>query len=216
LGINYRTSHQIRVQADRLLPSSIADVDGNAEDRRGTMSVFNGAAPTIEIFADAEEEAESVGRWVADRMAEGVEPHEIGIFVRSSAQHRRARNAVNQAGLLAVELSDRIEITSGKVAIGTMHLVKGLEFRAVAVMACDDEIIPSQERIENVGDDADLEEVHNSERHLLYVACSRSSSSDWGQAGIGVLGRSEPNGVSEFRREYRRRPVIIGVDANPL
>jgi superfamily I DNA/RNA helicase len=55
-----------------------------------------------------------------------------------------------------------------------MHLAKGLEFRAVAVMACDDEIIPSQERIENVGDEADLEEVYDSERHLLYVACTRA------------------------------------------
>ena len=41
-----------------------------------------------------------------------------------------------------------------------MHLAKGLEFRAVAVMACDDEIIPLQERIETVGDDADLQEVY--------------------------------------------------------
>src|SRR5882757_2108253 len=52
--------------------------------------------------------------------------------------------------------------------------LKGLEFRAVAVMACDDEIIPLQERIENVADDADLEEVYDSERHLLYVACTRA------------------------------------------
>ena len=54
-----------------------------------------------------------------------------------------------------------------------MHLAKGLEFRAVAVMACYDEIIPSQERIETVGDDADLREVYDTERHLLYVACTR-------------------------------------------
>jgi hypothetical protein len=37
LRINHRTSHQIRVQADRLLPAALADVDGNAED---------GAAPS--------------------------------------------------------------------------------------------------------------------------------------------------------------------------
>ena len=55
-----------------------------------------------------------------------------------------------------------------------MHLAKGLEFRAVAVMACDDEIIPLQERIETVGDDADLQEVYDTERHLLYVACTRA------------------------------------------
>jgi superfamily I DNA/RNA helicase len=74
----------------------------------------------------------------------------------------------------AAELSDKVEVTPGKLSIGTMHLAKGLEFRAVAVMACDDEIIPSQERIENVADDADLEEVYNTERHLLYVACTRA------------------------------------------
>jgi hypothetical protein len=37
LRINYRTSHQIRAQADRVLPSALTDVDGNAEDRRGTV-----------------------------------------------------------------------------------------------------------------------------------------------------------------------------------
>ena len=58
--------------------------------------------------------------------------------------------------------------------IATMHLAKGLEFRAVAVMACDDEVIPLQERIQNVGDDADLQEVYETERHLLYVACTRA------------------------------------------
>ena len=51
---------------------------------------------------------------------------------------------------------------------------QGLAFRAVAVMACDDEVIPRQERIETAADHADLEEVFNTERHLLYVACTRA------------------------------------------
>jgi superfamily I DNA/RNA helicase len=54
-----------------------------------------------------------------------------------------------------------------------MHLANGLEFRAVAVMAYDDEILPLQERIETVADDSELE-VYNTERHLLYVACTRA------------------------------------------
>lgn len=53
-------------------------------------------------------------------------------------------------------------------------VIKGLEFRAVAVMACDDEVIPLQDRIESVADEGDLEEVYNTERHLLYVACTRA------------------------------------------
>ena len=51
---------------------------------------------------------------------------------------------------------------------------QGLEFRAVVVMACDDELIPSQERIETVGYDADLQEVYDTERQFLYVACTRA------------------------------------------
>ena len=42
------------------------------------------------------------------------------------------------------------------------------------MMACDDEVIPLQERIESVADEADLEDVYTTERHLLYVACTRA------------------------------------------
>jgi superfamily I DNA/RNA helicase len=174
LRINYRTSHQIRSHADRLLPPELADVDGNSESRRGTISVFNGVDPVIETFADQDKEAAAVGIWLAERIAEGVPPHEIGVFVSANGQLRRARSAVKTACATAVELSDKIETTQGRISIGTMHLAKGLEFRAVAVMACDDDVIPLQERIETVADEADLEDVYNTERHLLYVACTRA------------------------------------------
>lgn len=55
-----------------------------------------------------------------------------------------------------------------------MHLAKGLELRAVAVMACDDPVRPQQSRIESVMDEFDLEEVYNTERYLLYRACTRA------------------------------------------
>jgi len=44
----------------------------------------------------------------------------------------------------------------------------------VVVMACDDEVIPLQERIESAADESELEEVYSTERHLLYVACTRA------------------------------------------
>jgi len=73
-----------------------------------------------------------------------------------------------------MELSDRLSFAEGRIAVSTMHLAKGLEFRAVVVMACDDEVLPLQERVETVGDESNLEEVYNTERHLLYVACTRA------------------------------------------
>jgi superfamily I DNA/RNA helicase/mRNA-degrading endonuclease RelE of RelBE toxin-antitoxin system len=173
LRINYRTSHQIRVQADRLLGPEVSDVDGNVEDRRTTVSLFNGPMPTVKIVETVEEESEAVGEWLKARTNEGVQPHEMAVFVRSSAQLDRAKAAAKHAELSLKVLDENVETAIGKISIGTMHLAKGLEFRAVAVMACDDEVIPLQGRIETVVDDADLEDVYNTERQLLYVACTR-------------------------------------------
>ena len=174
LRVNYRTSHQIRQQADRLLGPAVTDVDGNTEDRSDTVSVFNGPCPAIGRFATEAEEIAAVANWLAGQTEAGVQPHEAGVFVRSPAQLDRAQQAVEKSGLPFRILDEHVTTTSGQVSISTMHLAKGLEFRAVAVMACDDEVIPLQERIESIADDADLQEVYDTERHLLYVACTRA------------------------------------------
>lgn len=174
LRVNYRTSHQIRTQADRLLGPAVADVDGNTEDRSDTVSVFNGPPATIRSLKSESEEIKTVGNWIMERAKAGVLPHELGVFVRSAAQLDRARAAAKETGMAFKVLDEHVETTSGHLSISTMHLAKGLEFRAVVVMACDDEVIPLQERIETVGDDADLREVYDTERHLLYVACTRA------------------------------------------
>ena len=101
-------------------------------------------------------------------------PAEIAVFVRSAPEVSRAVDAVRAAGLEPVLLNDNLATAVGKIAVSTMHLAKGMEFRAVIVMACDDEVIPSQTRIEAVGDEAELEDVYNTERQLLYVACTRA------------------------------------------
>ena len=176
LRVNYRTSHQIRTQADRLLGPVVTDVDGNSEDRSDTVSVFNGPPPDDSHRSRAKaRRSKTVGNWIAEQAKAG----------RDAARVRRVRpirqrNWIvrelpsKEAGLAFKVLDEHVETASGHVSISTMHLAKGLEFRAVVVMACDDEIIPLQERIETVGDDADLQEVYDTERHLLYVACTRA------------------------------------------
>jgi superfamily I DNA/RNA helicase len=162
------------MQADRLLGPEVSDVDGNTEERRGTISVFNGTAPVIHVLNTPEDESKAVAQWLRQRVDEGTKPHEMSVFVRSNAELDRARAAASRAGLEFKVLDESVETVCGRVSVSTMHLAKGLEFRAVAVMACDDEIVPLQQRIETVADDADLEEVYNTERHLLYVACTRA------------------------------------------
>jgi superfamily I DNA/RNA helicase len=86
----------------------------------------------------------------------------------------RARAAVKAAGHTQLELSERLEEAKGRIAIGAMHLAKGLEYKAIAVMACDDDILPLQERVESAADEFELDEIHDTERNLFYVACTRA------------------------------------------
>ena len=174
LTVNYRTSHQIRKKADQLLNSEISDADGNVEERDKTVSVFNGPAPVILSFDTTEQESSYVAEWISGLSTEGIFPHEIGVFVRSETEISRAAAAVEATGLPFEILDEQVVAPGSKVAISTMYLAKGLEFKAIAVMACDDEVIPLQERIEAITDYADLEDVYNTERHLLYVACTRA------------------------------------------
>jgi superfamily I DNA/RNA helicase len=174
LHINYRTSHQIRQQADRLLGPEVSDLDGNTESRKGTVSVFNGPAPLIQSYKDEAAEIAAVADWLKALIAVGYAPHEMGVFVRSEAQVHRAIAALQAAALPHRVLDDHVETSHGEASVCTMHLAKGLEFKAVVVMACDDEVIPLQSRIESVMDESDLQEVYDTERHLLYVACTRA------------------------------------------
>lgn len=174
LRINYRTSHQIRSHADRLLGPELSDVDGVTEERRGTISVFNGVTPLVVLDRSAEQERERVTAWLRERSAEGLRPHEIAIFVRSEAELPRAEAAARAAEIPFVILTETMETRSGRLTIAIMHLAKGLEFRGVVVMACDEDVLPLQERIDSVADESDLDDVYQTERHLLYVACTRA------------------------------------------
>ena len=55
-----------------------------------------------------------------------------------------------------------------------MHLAKGLEFKAAAVTACDEGVLPLKSRLKAVADETELDDVYETERHLLYVACTRA------------------------------------------
>lgn len=67
--------------------------DGNKEERRGIVSVFNGLKQAILICDLSEKEIDVVAQWISERNNEGKLPHEIGVFVRSEAQLPRAQAA---------------------------------------------------------------------------------------------------------------------------
>lgn len=72
LKVNYRTSHQIRRAADRLLPRKLRDVDGLEVDRAGTVSVFDGPDPEVLIAATAEEEIGAAADFLNQALQDGI------------------------------------------------------------------------------------------------------------------------------------------------
>lgn len=162
LKVCYRTSQQIRQAADKLLPNILRDTDGLEDERRGIVSVFSGPPPEIRIFENEREESDSVRGTIATWLEEGIAAHEIGVFVRTPQLIPRARGSV--PGI--EEAAD--------IVTSPMSLAKGLEFRAVVVMACDEGILPLDERVADAADEAELDDVYETERRLLYVACTRA------------------------------------------
>ncbi|MEJ7776852.1 MAG: UvrD-helicase domain-containing protein [Sphingomicrobium sp.] len=162
LKVCYRTSQQIRRAADRLLPVVLRDVDGTEDERRGIVSVFEGPEPEVRIVGSLDEEKRTVGEVVQTWLDGGIEPYEIGLFVRTAALVARARGAIEE--LTGHEL----------MTTAPMSLAKGLEFRAVVVMACDEGVLPLDERVGDAADEAELDDVYETERRLLYVACTRA------------------------------------------
>jgi hypothetical protein len=162
LKVCYRTSQQIRRAADRLLPTVLRDSDGLDDERRGIISVFDGPPPEVKSFATIAAEVEAIRHTIEGWLNDGIAAHEIGLFVRTSELVVRARTAIE--GLAG----------AAEMVTAQMSLAKGLEFRAVAVMACEEGVLPLDERIADAADEAELDDIYETERRLLYVACTRA------------------------------------------
>jgi len=138
------------------------------------VSVFNGPEPVISLFETSEQESGAVAAFIKSALADSIKPEEIALFVRVRDALPRARAAIEKADQQAVEITPRKDSAVNAVRLVIMHLAKGLEFKAVAVMACDEDLLPLKERIEAVADEVELDDVYATERQLLYVACTRA------------------------------------------
>ncbi len=160
LKVNYRTSHQIRRYSDELLPETLVESDGTAENRLGVTSVFEGAPPEIRTFSCRQKELEALQAWITEIFAQGVKASEIMVLVRTK----------ELASYVASQVS---------APVLQMHDAKGSEYRAVAVIALDQDIVPLEDRLLMARDEAYIDEIMNTERHLLYVAATRARDHLW-------------------------------------
>ncbi len=166
LKVNYRTTRQIRSMADRLMAEKIEDADEIVQERKGTVSLLSGPNPEFRQFDTIDDEIKGVAEWL-DKLhdEQHVEAHAIAVFFRSEKERRRAKAAIARSKYAKAVMPPKL---------CAMFDAKGLEYQAVVVMACDADVIPSPERLAEADIIAGLQEIYDTERNLLYVACTRA------------------------------------------
>ncbi|MDR3468143.1 MAG: AAA family ATPase [Xanthobacteraceae bacterium] len=174
LKVNYRTTAEIRRFSDHLLPARLTEVDGEAEER-GAVSLLRGPKPGLKGSVDLAGEASVLAEWLSGLRERGVAPDEIAIFART----RRALQETVEPALKRTQMSSTWLVPdkaheSGKVVLGTLHSAKGLEFRAVAIVACSDTQLPLQAALDLATEADEKRLTQDRELSLLYVGCTRA------------------------------------------
>jgi mRNA-degrading endonuclease RelE of RelBE toxin-antitoxin system len=174
LRINYRTTEQIRRFADSLLSGTSDDLNDGSEDRR-SQSLLNGPVPEVKQFANDAEQADFVLGKIQSLLAQGLSPRELAIFARSGSHLKSIRDAAANAGHEVVSLSNNEDLSEANgIHIGTMHRAKGLEFKIVFVVDCNQGVVPHSYTLSKLRDQGDYDTAYERERQLLYVAITRA------------------------------------------
>jgi AAA domain/UvrD-like helicase C-terminal domain len=174
LSLNYRTTQEILAWAMPLLGSDpVTGLDGEVDSLLGYRSPMHGQRPQVRWAATRGEEFVFLIEQVRSWLAAGFEPGTVGIAARSAGLVREARAALSAAGLATTSVTGRGD-TPG-VRAGTMHAMKGLEFRAVAVIGVEDGVVPDPAALTTDDGDpqAHVQDLQR-ERCVLFVACTRA------------------------------------------
>ncbi|TYB42690.1 AAA family ATPase [Actinomadura chibensis] len=172
LRLNYRTTQEILAWSVPLLGHSPAQgLDDSADTLDGYRSPMHGRRPVVKAYPDLDAEldglVEQVRAWVDD----GVEAGSIGVATRYMWMVRKAVKRLKEDGITAYQVPSK----SPGVQVGTMHKMKGLEFRCIAVIGADENAMPSSHAITPEDEDAKAhaQDVQK-ERCLLFVASTRA------------------------------------------
>lgn len=181
LRLNYRTTRPILNWSLGLITGEpFEDLEGDAETLMGYRSATDGPVPEIQEYPSAEDEykalAERIRAWHEN---DGVDWREIGVCARRHATLESVYEFLDAASIpfsrSRTPDSDADPSKPDSVYLGTMHEMKGLEFRCVAMIGISASNVPPSAALTPESDDPlrhrqDLQR----ERCLLYVAATRA------------------------------------------
>ncbi|GAB3452000.1 hypothetical protein GCM10027570_29670 [Streptomonospora sediminis] len=185
LGINVRgRSHRLRVSyrvSQEILDWAMPILGGNAtvgmDDSTDTLagyrSLLHGPEPVVRGCASRAGERNTMGDWVQGWLKAGANPSSIAVAGRNQWIVRHIGKELQARGIATAPLDSGGDVRA--VRVGTMHKLKGQEFRCLAIVGMSEPLLPPKAAIDSAeGDPVALEQIYQQERNLLFVACTRA------------------------------------------
>ena len=175
LRINYRTSAEIlRWSLGVLGDIAVADLDDGLDSLTGYRSALHGAPPELGPAASPAQEAEDLALALLQWHEDGVAWGDIAVVARTWRIAQRVARELHTHGIRTAELS-AADAPDDAVRTGTMHAMKGLEFRCVAIVGAGRDALPLPPAVTPVAEDPVRHALDiQQERCLLFVACTRA------------------------------------------
>ncbi|MET8307302.1 UvrD-helicase domain-containing protein [Micromonospora sp. NPDC005173] len=177
LRINYRSTEEILAWSTGVLVGSrVEDLAGEGEDSlAGYRSLLHGKRPHAQWHPTSHAEVTALVKRVAEWLEQGVAPSEIAVCARFNTMLSSVYDELIGAGIRAVRVRDQPGADVDGVRLATMHAMKGLEFRCVAVIGATERAVPfakevTPPEVDPLQHDCDMLR----ERCLLFVASTRA------------------------------------------
>lgn len=173
LFVNYRTSRQIKDTADKVNDFLLELIDEPDENRK-SISIFDGPQPLVKLFNDRDSEVQNLLNWIKGQLEAGVQPHEIVVLTPSDLAMSAASAGITAINIKNWKLDASANYLNGEVGLAAVRRVKGLEYRSVAIIGCDEDQFPNEKKLNELGDGSDFDEFLTLEKNSLYVAMTRA------------------------------------------
>ncbi|QDI71349.1 DNA helicase UvrD [Streptomyces calvus] len=177
LRVNYRSTEEILSWSTGILsPVTVEDLAGDGSDSlTGYRSLLHGRRPHVDGYGTEQAEVAAVVKRVEGWISQGIRPSEIGVCTRFNVLLDKVYDKLSAAGVPVARVRDTPGPQVEGVRLSTMHAMKGLEFRCVAVLGVTAGAMPFSREVTPASVDALQHESDLlRERCLLFVACTRA------------------------------------------
>ncbi|MEU8215598.1 DEAD/DEAH box helicase [Micromonospora taraxaci] len=177
LRVNYRSTEEILAWSTGVLVGArIENLGGDGDDSlAGYRSLLHGKRPHAAGYPTSQAEIAALVERVGEWLEQGVAASEIAVCARFNTILGDVQEELAAVGIPAVRVRDQPGADVDGVRLATMHAMKGLEFRCVAVVGVTARSVPfakevTPAEVDPIQHESDLLR----ERCLLFVASTRA------------------------------------------